>query len=342
MRVIAFPVTRCFMKKFLALIVSLVTLSGAAAFAVEQPSVYVIQKGDTLWGLSERFFSDPWYWPDLWAKNPDIANPHLIFPGQKVKVYADRIEIEPPAPKARKAEPATTQKPVEEAVPEKRFSVPGGSGFIEKDTVKSTGTIIATYNNRVVVGENDLVYTNIGSRDGAKPGDMFSVYRKGDAVSHPVINTVLGYKTHDMGAVRLTEVLENSSKGVITSSNREIQVNDLLRPYREPIRKVALKKGEKDIRGYLVASSTGTEIMAEGDAVYIDKGIEDGVVAGNLLYVVKEINPLEQDSRKVKLPLQVQGALVVVETGKNVSTGVIVKSSEPMYRGDRILLNISR
>jgi len=79
------------MKKFLALIVSLVTLGGAAAFAVEQPSVYVIQKGDTLWGLSERFFSDPWYWPDLWAKNPDIANPHLIFPGQKVKVYADRI-----------------------------------------------------------------------------------------------------------------------------------------------------------------------------------------------------------------------------------------------------------
>ena len=48
----------------------------------EEPTVYVIQKGDTLWGLSDRFLKDPYYWPNLWARNPPITNPHYIYPVQ--------------------------------------------------------------------------------------------------------------------------------------------------------------------------------------------------------------------------------------------------------------------
>src|SRR5512138_2242526 len=56
----------------------------------EEPTVYVIQKGDTLWGLSERFMKDSRYWPNLWARNPEhITNPHFIFPGQKLKFYGE-------------------------------------------------------------------------------------------------------------------------------------------------------------------------------------------------------------------------------------------------------------
>ena len=59
----------------------------------EEPQIYTIKKGDTLWGISERFIKDPYYWPNLWSHNPDIPNPHFIYPGQKLAIYDDRIEI---------------------------------------------------------------------------------------------------------------------------------------------------------------------------------------------------------------------------------------------------------
>ena len=87
------------MKKilFTALLYMAAVAPSQPAFAqADEPTVYVIKKGDTLWGLSDRFLKDPYYWPNLWANNdPSITNPHLIFPGQKVKIYPDRIELQP-------------------------------------------------------------------------------------------------------------------------------------------------------------------------------------------------------------------------------------------------------
>ena len=50
----------------------------AAALDQNEPTIYVIKKGDTLWGLSERFIKDPNYWPNMWSKNNQITNPHFI------------------------------------------------------------------------------------------------------------------------------------------------------------------------------------------------------------------------------------------------------------------------
>ncbi|WP_243688205.1 LysM peptidoglycan-binding domain-containing protein [Geotalea toluenoxydans] len=89
------------MKKILyaAFLLLVVCLPYPVLAQDEEPTVYVIQKGDTLWGLSDRFIRDPFYWPNLWERNQVITNPHFVFPGQRLKIYPDRIEVEKPAEK---------------------------------------------------------------------------------------------------------------------------------------------------------------------------------------------------------------------------------------------------
>src|SRR5688500_12944737 len=72
-------------KKLLA--VSAATLLTLASYvaAVElrddHPDTYTVQKGDTLWDIAARFLNEPWLWPEIWQANPQVENPHLIYPG---------------------------------------------------------------------------------------------------------------------------------------------------------------------------------------------------------------------------------------------------------------------
>ncbi|AJE04081.1 LysM peptidoglycan-binding domain-containing protein [Geobacter pickeringii] len=312
---------------------------GIARAASEEPTIYVIQKGDTLWGLSDRFLKDPYYWPNLWARNPAIGNPHLIYPGQRVRVYPDRIEIEPHASAAPGA-----LRPSEEPAAERSFLVSGSEGFLMEKGVTPAGKIISTNQNRQIVGDDDIVYTDIGTANGAKVGDRFSVYKKLDPVSHPVTNVIIGEKVVPLGTLQITEVEEKVSKAIVTRSYQELGPGSFLLPFQEKRRQVPLKAAAKDLSGWIVETQSGHQAIGEGDIAFIDLGKSQGVEPGHLLYVLRDVVPDQQytDISIEKLPPEVIGALVVVRAGEATSTVLVVKSIDTIYRGDRVELKKSK
>jgi LysM repeat protein len=320
----------------------------------EEPTVYVIQQGDTLWGLSERFMKDPFYWPNLWAKNPaDIGNPHFIFPGQKLKIYADHVEIVPATPDVSPgADTGAATKPalpstakVDEAVAQERsFAVSGGEGFILEKGDKPLGMIISAQQNRRIVGEDDQVYVDLGRTNGVKVGDRFTVYKKFAAVSHPVTNLIIGERVIPLGTLQLTEVDDNVSKALITRSFMEIEPGAYLGHLRSPRKEVVLKAANRDLTGFLIETKTGNNALAAGDVAYLDLGKKQGLAVGNMLYVVRDVQVDQQyvTGPIQKLPVDVLGAVVVVDAGENTSTALVVKSIDTIYRGDRVELRKNR
>jgi hypothetical protein len=321
---------------------------GLAMAADEEPTIYVIKKGDTLWGLSERFIKDPRYWPNMWSNNSQITNPHLIYPGQKVRVFSDRLEFEPREQEVMGARSSATKQgaatvqadTVVEVAAERMFSVLGHEGFLMETDYKPAGFVVAVQHDRIVAGDDDIVFTDIGRVQGVKGGEKFSIYRKEGTVSHPLTNEIMGAKVVPLGTLQLTDLEQNASRAIITKAYQEISPGSYLMPYRDNKRReVTLKMPARELKGYIIESYSGTNIIATGDIVYIDLGSAQGAEAGNMLYVVRDVTLDKQytEGRIDRLPQELLGALVILETGKKTATALVVKSIDAIYKGDKIV-----
>jgi hypothetical protein len=338
-----------FRLKLLLLAIALIVPCLAVAQDQDEPTIYVIKKGDTLWGLSERFIKDPRYWPNMWSKNSQITNPHVIYPGQKVRVFPDRLELLPkeesvvqknPVTTTASGATVTTTDDLAEIANERTYSVRGSEGFILETGTRPAGTIISLHNNRNVAGDDDIVYTNIGKERGVKGGDKFAVFRMDGTVSHPVSNEILGTKITPLGTIQLTDLEKTTSRAIISKTNQEITPGSYLLPANENKRReIPLKMSVRELKGYIVESYSGMSVIAQGDIVYIDLGSDHGAEPGNMLYVLRDvtIDVSSTTGYAEKLPQELLGAIVILETGKKTATALVVKSIDAIYKGDRLV-----
>ncbi len=322
----------------------LMTFVAAPALAKEE-QIYTVKKGDTLWGLSQRFIDDPHYWPNMWSHNPDIGNPHLIFPGQKIRVIDGRLEIIPAYPEGQPGPSGEADTMTEEPLPEPDQlvtikSTGSGDGFIRTDE-KSLGTLVDSVDNRVLLTRGDLVFLKMKEVDKVTVGDTYGLFQEGEWIRHPKHKQPVGTMMHNLGYLQITEINGETVTARIGEVFREVFRGAQLYEYVPLRRELTLQRAAEPRRGYLVASRDEKLGLSTDDVIFIDLGREHGLDSGNLFYISrprKLSTEMILKEGNVKLPEEVLGAAVVIEANKTTSSAIVIKSVDAIHIGDQVTM----
>lgn len=343
------------------------------AGAAQPPDTYTVKPGDTLWDLSGRFLNNPWYWPKVWSYNPEITNPHWIYPGNVVRFYAAGEEA--PA----RVEPVAEAPPVEEepvagpreledlsrgsidkveqlgeddavAVvgPYKVGHVPTKPAPVRRDTfltrrqLEESGRIAASFEEKRLLSHLDKVYARFRHEPSVKVGEVYAIYRSEGPVRHPRSGEVLGYKTLILGQGKVTRIDDRAATLVITASYDTIERGDYLGPWSERLVKpVQVRPNQATLEGFIVGTHPSIlTMLGEYNVVYLDKGKADGVEEGNTFRVVRSGDPTRSvavgPTWDRSLPPEVVGTLVVYDVKEHVSSALVMRSLFELTVGDRI------
>ena len=216
----------------------------------------------------------------------------------------------------------------------------GAAGFISRHELTAAGEIVAASNpGRTIFGEHDVVFINLGSNAGVKQGDQFTIYKKDKKIYDPESGDFLGYKIKVLGILRITKVEQAVSTATITHSNEEIKVRDKLIPYEPGTKTIDLTLAANPVKGYIICGKHALTLYGENDIVYIDRGSNEGVQAGNTFVIYKDRKPVEDPATgdTLQLPKEILGKLLVIKVQGNTATAIITKSVKEINLGDKIL-----
>ncbi|MEW5735468.1 MAG: LysM peptidoglycan-binding domain-containing protein [Thermodesulfobacteriota bacterium] len=299
-------------------------------------SVYhTVERGDTLWDLSQKFYDDPSMWPGLWSQNPEIANPHWIYPGEVITLYSARgfLAAEEAIGPVETAAGPTPLVPL----PPKAFSYPQirQVGFIRKQVAQSVGVIVASDAKSVLISQGNAVYIRPQAGVSFSPGDRLTIFRTEGKVKDPYDSERrnLGIQHRILGELVLTEVFPEVLKGVVEESYRGIQLGDKLMPYRDvPPSPVTMVPGVTGVRGNIVSSENGNQVMGDGEIIFLDRGKQDGLAPGQVYIAYISRQPVDD----TPIPPEDAAQVLVLLTEDETSSAIITRSLDVLGPGLKI------
>lgn len=317
----------------------------------DYPERYTVVEGDTLWDISNEFLQNPWMWPEIWQVNPQIDNPHLIFPGDVITlIYLDgrpRLTVERgnnvatrgARPGDIKLSPRVHVTPLDEAIP----SIPldmidsflSDSRIVSLTDLEEAPYILAGGENRLIVGAGDKVYARGTFADDVP---VYGVYRRGDIYVDPDTQEVLGVQARDIGSVRLRSVERDIATTTVTRTNTEIRIADRLLTQEER----AIDSNfwpsppSAEVEGKILAVEGGLSQVGKFDVVVVNRGEREGVSVGNVLAVYKASESTRDrvTNTIVMLPEERAGLMMIFRTFEKVSLGLVMEGELPISTMD--------
>jgi hypothetical protein len=321
--------------------------------APNAPDSYVVKKGDTLWGISKVFLRDPWFWPEIWQVNPQIQNPHLIYPGDMLRlVFIDgQPKIVLQRGDSLKVSPRVRSQPFEQAVTTIPYETVAAfmskPSVLDQDQIKRAPYVLATRDLHVIMSDGDTLYAR-GFVNPAELGGRYNIVRVGDALRDPEDNKILGYDGIYTGSGHVTRGGDPATL-IMTDSARETEAGDKLFAGGVDVPLDFIPSPPKvQTNGRIISVSNGVTVIGQYEVVVVNRGASDGLIPGNVLAIF-DSGPFVEDTdkkgffalrglttKKVQLPSERTGTFMVFKTFEHMSYGLVMEATNMIRVNDKI------
>ena len=290
------------------------------------PERYTVKPGDTLWGLSAAFLTQPWRWPELWGMNlQDIRNPHLIYPGQvllldkqdgraTLRLATPVIETPAEGPTIKLSPRIRVETPADSALPALKSSMIDAfltePVVVDDSSLQTAARIVAAQDSRVLLTRGDRAYA-LGSRgsplidDPQQPQQAYRVLRNATPLKDPVTGEVLGFEAQYIGRVLLVRgesaqtTTSADGKAVqevipatidIVAAREEIRVGDRLLPEPALTLRSYVPRAPSAAMEARVVSVYGNAVanVGQNQVVVINRGSREGLESGHMLAILTD------------------------------------------------------
>jgi hypothetical protein len=330
---------------------------GAVAWDSEgrQGRIHLVASGDTLWHISDAYLGTPWVWPSIWKDNGEIANPHVIHPGDRIwitatemrRITADEADAmlanRPQEPAAM--EPAAMEDAVPGMEPTPALPAPArmvkvsareSTGLISPQVYESSASVVERDVDRMMMSQEDGLFIGLGESE-VQPGDEFTLFRTNQKVMDPDTGALLGYHVDMLGWVRVEETFPETSRASIRMSTGEIEIGDRVMPRQALPNEIEVRPVPEGVEGKITFFPMRRVLLGWSDFVYLNRGTLDGLEVGSPLEVFRASSEALEVTRdeQVEVPDRVIATMLVVRAEEETAVALVTKAETELSLGDR-------
>jgi hypothetical protein len=336
---------------------------------VSVPAVHLVRRGDTLWDLCDYYFRNPWAWPKVWSFNPQIANPHWIYPGDQIRMRDVSGETpETLSPYAGRPSPRTLGGAkglgARARIPKNTVFL-RDQGFIGDPKRDTWGELVGAVEDQMLLADGNRVYLQIRPGVDVRAGQELTVFRPvRQPEKVPGARKPPGEIVAVKGTIRIDRFDPKTriARGEIVESVDVIERGAKVGPVGRRFDVVPPRKSEAEVAARVLTSFYPLVYIGQNQVAFLDRGSEDGLAPGNRLYVLRkgdtwrgslettsrmsrdriridspqnvevESTPLAGDEKA--FPEEVIAELLVLRTEKYSSLAMVTQSRREVVSGD--------
>lgn len=329
----------------------------------KEGEVHSVVEGDTLWGICESRLGDPMQWPKVWSYNPEVTNPHWIYPGTDIHLSAASASQEPPstdvdgAPVAASpTKGAAVSLSSQRVVVVKDDDLKLGElllrdqGYLDREALKTEGKITGAPEEQMVLATSDQVYITFKSDSVVESGAEYAVFRNADDWERSPNERGRLVKIMGTVVVRSYDRQKRVARAVITEAMAGIERGARVAKVQRRFDLVSPTPNRTNVVARIVAATKPRALLSYGDVVFLDVGTNKGVEPGNRFFVVRrgdeflegiqgretEVGSLMKPPtyRPKQMPKEVIAELRVVKVRKETTVAYVTRSDTDLTFGD--------
>ncbi|MBX2837491.1 MAG: LysM peptidoglycan-binding domain-containing protein [Gammaproteobacteria bacterium] len=332
---------------------------------------YTVVRGDTLWDISGKFLNSPWLWPEIWDFNPQIENPHLIYPGDNIAL--EYVDGQPTLILSRNGEaigsgsagagdgaalstsgtnttsgaarlsPRIRQESLANAVP----TIPGDAiaqflirpQVVPASTLRNAPYVIGNDDGRLISALGHQIYVR-GLKESKQTS--YGIFRRSKTLRDPVTNDILGYEVLHVAEAKLMHAGDPATLA-ITSNKMETIAGDVLLPStNEGLEHTYIPRlPSLSGAGRIISLVDAISQSGRNQIVVLNLGKESGIQVGDVLAVEGRGGAIidsfgKRRFERVKMPNKRTGVVMVFQTFDEVSYALVMESSRPVALKDYV------